>query len=208
MRGGFRANGEYEASKALHAVIPDNSARPVGAGVLASHPERTFYLAEFRDIEDELPPAPELAAVVAKLHKNSASPNGKFGFPVATSQAMGLENTWCDTWEEWFTRAFRAVAELEQSIQGHSEELEKLSEEMCSKVIPRLLRPMETGGRKLTPVLLHGDLWHGNLGVDMDTDQTIFFDCGCFYGHNECEFALRFLPILSLCDAAASLEGK
>ena len=57
---------------------------------------------------------------------------------------------------------------------------------MCDKVIPRLLRPMETGTRRLKPTLVHGCLWHGNVGVDVKTDEPMLYDCCAFYGHHEC----------------------
>jgi fructosamine-3-kinase len=34
---------------------------------------------------------------------------------------------------------------------------------LLKKVIPRLLDPLETDGRSIKPVLLHGDLWLGNV---------------------------------------------
>jgi protein-ribulosamine 3-kinase len=154
---------------------------------LASNPQKHFLLVEFKDMADELPPVPEFVAVIAALHQNSSSPNGKFGFQVPTSQSLQLDNSWCDTWEEFFTNAMRGTVELEQAIQGHNQELQDLAEKMYAKVIPRLLRPMESGGRRLKPTLVHGDLWHGNVGVDMETDQPILFDCCAFYGHHECK---------------------
>jgi protein-ribulosamine 3-kinase len=167
-------------------VIPDNVPQPITTGAYASNPKKHFYLAEYRDMVDELPPVPELAALIANLHQKSASPNGKFGFAVPTSQSLQLDNAWCDTWEEFFTRAVRGTVKLEQSIQGQNEELDQLTEQLCEKVIPRLLRPMESGGRQLKPTLVHGDLWHGNVGVDVNTDQPVLFDCCAFYGHHEC----------------------
>jgi protein-ribulosamine 3-kinase len=186
-KGQAQAVGEYESTRALFSVIPDNVPRPVAVGTLASNPQKHFLLVEFRDMADELPPVPEFVAVIATLHQKSSSPNGKFGFDVPTSQSLQLENTWCDTWEEFFTRAMRGTVDLEQAIQGHCDELKELSEKMYTKVIPRLLRPMESGGRSLKPTLVHGDLWHGNVGVDMETDRPILFDCCAFYGHHECK---------------------
>lgn len=79
----------------------------------------------------------------------------------------------------------RNMLETEKSIQGSDPEMDELAEKLVSKVIPRLLRPMETGGNQVKPVLLHADLWHGNVGVDMKTDEPVLYDCGSFYGHNE-----------------------
>ena len=84
------AKGEYESTVALYSVIPDNVPQPIATGTYASNPEKHFYLAEYRDMVDELPPVPELAALIANLHRKSASPNGKFGFVVPTSQSLQL----------------------------------------------------------------------------------------------------------------------
>jgi fructosamine-3-kinase len=35
------------------------------------------------------------------------------------------------------------------------------------------------------PTLCHGDLWDGNIQIDVETKQPIMFDSCCFYGHNE-----------------------
>lgn len=130
----------------MHAIIPDNIPRPVGYGVLAKDANKHFMISEFIDLIEELPPVAEFAGLVAKLHKDSVSPNGKFGFDVPTSQSLQLENTWSDTWEEFFTRAFRGTVELEQQVQGENDELLDLAQQTCEKVIPRLLRPMKSRG--------------------------------------------------------------
>jgi len=67
--------------------------------------------------------------------------------------------------------------------------MDALSAEIMTKVVPRLLRPMETGGNKIKPVLLHGDMWHGNVSVDTKTRKPILYDAGCLFGHHEFEAA-------------------
>lgn len=185
-KGAAQAIGEYLSSQALYSVIPDNVPRPIAHGVLARDSSKHFMMSEFVDLIEELPPVAEFASIVARLHRNSVSPNGKFGFDVPTCQSLQLANTWSDTWEEFFTRAFRGTVALEQEIQGHSQDIEDLAEQMCEKVIPRLLRPMEIDGRKLKPTLLHGDLWHGNVGINTAIDKCVLYDCCAFYGHHEC----------------------
>lgn len=175
----------------MHAVIPDNVPKPIGLGVLAKDPSKHFLVVEFKDMDEEMPAVSEFVAVIAKLHKNSVSPTGEFGFDVPTSQSLQLDNSWCKTWEAFFTRAFRGTVGLEQEVQGHDEELQRLAEQTCEKVIPRLLRPMESSGRKLKPTLLHGDLWHRNVGVDVMTDEPVLYDCCSFFGHHECKL---FIP--------------
>ncbi|KAK7913977.1 fructosamine/ketosamine-3-kinase [Apiospora marii] len=185
-RGHEMVEAEYESTKAWHDIVPDNVAKPIGWGELADRPGRWFLLLEFRDMTDKMPPASEFVQVVARGHQASASPTGRFGFHLTTFAGnQANDNSWCDTWEEWFTRAMKCTMENEIQIQGPHPELQALSEKILTKVIPRLLRPMETNGRKIKPSLVHGDLWHGNVGVDNGTGVPVIYDCGSFYGHNE-----------------------
>ena len=78
------------------------------------------------------------------------------------------------------------MAVIEES-QGPDAELKILLGQMISKVIPRLLRPLETGGRQIRPCLVHGDLYSGNVSVDAATGGPVLFDAACLYAHNECK---------------------
>ena len=120
------------------------------------------------------------------------SPNGKFGFHVTTYDGnQPSDNNWCDTWEAFFVRAMRQVVRNEIAVQGENDVLSELMEKLCTKVIPRLLRPLEIGGRKIRPRLVHGDLWHGNVGVDVVTNGPILFDSCALYAHKECWSKIR-----------------
>lgn len=96
-------------------------------------------------------------------------------------------NQWCDTWEEYFSRNLHYTIDLERTIHGSDPEMDALSSDVMTKVVPRLLRPLETSGNKIKPVLLHGDMWHGNVSVDNESDEPILYDAGSFFGHNEYE---------------------
>ena len=78
------------------------------------------------------------------------------------------------------------MAMIEES-QGPDTELKMLFGQLVNKVIPRLLRPLETGGRQTKPSLVHGDLYSGNVSVDAVTGRPILYDATCLYAHNECE---------------------
>ncbi|KAK9782241.1 putative protein-ribulosamine 3-kinase [Seiridium cardinale] len=97
--------------------------------------------------------------------------------------------TWCDTWEESFSRNIDIFFEHELKAQGPDEEIAQLREIITKRVIPRLLRPMETGGRKVAPRLIHGDLWEGNAGTDLVTAIPKIYDACSWYAHNEFEMA-------------------
>ena len=74
----------------------------------------------------------------------------------------------------------------EENAHGPSEDLNRLSPILFDRVIPRLLRPLATEGRPIRPVLVHGDLWHGNMATNDETGAPISFDPAAFWAHNEC----------------------
>ncbi|KAI1137582.1 Fructosamine kinase-domain-containing protein [Hypoxylon sp. FL0543] len=180
------SQAEYEGQLALAHYIPDNIVTPLAWGFLERGSCESFFLARFCDLDDNLPPISEILAIVKKLHSSSVSPTGKFGFHTTTYYGPPpMINDWTDDWEEYFTRQFRADLVYAQRERGEDPELQDLAEKFIRKVIPRLLRPLQTGGRNIKPTLCHGDLWDGNIQVDVETKQPILFDSCCFYGHNE-----------------------
>ncbi|KAL6714824.1 hypothetical protein ACLMJK_007084 [Lecanora helva] len=78
------------------------------------------------------------------------------------------------------------MLDLEEQAQGpQPEEMKIIVQSLFDKVIPRLLRPLETGGRSVIPSLVHGDFWHGNTSTDVETGEPLVFDASAFWGHNE-----------------------
>lgn len=180
---------------AIHAVDPTLVPKPIAWGTYEQLHDVHFFLCEFRNMTDELPDVETFPARMAELHRKATSPNGKFGFPVTTFHGnTPIEHGWSDTWEEYFIRTSRVLIQLEQEAQGPNEEIVMLSERLFEKVVPRLLRPLETSGRSIRPALIHGDLWHGNASMDSDTDEPIIFDAASFYAHNEYELAVWRQP--------------
>ena len=180
------AKGEFESQTALAEHLPDNVALPLAYGTFQLDSSKSFFLTPFRYLKDKVPDPVQLAKVLEKLHTSSVSPTGKFGFHTQTfNGVVPLINDWCDTWEEWFTRQFRSDIQWQQSIAGPDPEFDEVADEFFEKVIPRLLRPLETGGRRIKPTLVHGDIWHGNCQIDSATQQVIIFDSCCCYAHNE-----------------------
>ncbi|PGH07228.1 hypothetical protein AJ79_06332 [Helicocarpus griseus UAMH5409] len=144
---------------ALHKALPDLVPKPLGFGILS-------------------------------CYKNGVSPDGKFGFPVPTYQGrLSQDTTQCDTWEESFSRGIEQFFRLEEELQGYDEEMAELRKGIMEKVIPRLLRSLETEGRKVVPRLVHGDLWDGNTSADAATGLPIIFDACSSYAHHEYELA-------------------
>lgn len=151
------AQGEYLSMVKLHQYGPDITPRPIGWGTFVSEPDLAFCMFEFVDMIDECCPAPkdicpQLAAMHIRSRDDPENP-GKFGWDHVTCAGPIVQaNTWNRSWEAFFTDKIKSVFTLEEKIHGPCEEYNTLKPALLQKVIPRLLRPLETGGNKLTPV--------------------------------------------------------
>jgi fructosamine-3-kinase len=181
--------GEFHSMSAIHGVIPEFVPKPIACGTYEDIPDTHFFLCEFREMTEDMPDPDEFASRLSTMHQKSVSPTGKFGFHI-TTYAGNLPQyvEWEDSWETFFAKSMRQALDLEVSVKGNSTELEVLSKALFEKVIPRLLRPLESDGRTVKPSLIHGDLWYANAGIDVDNDQPLVFDACCFFAHNECTF--------------------
>ncbi|KAL9023462.1 MAG: hypothetical protein Q9196_007184 [Gyalolechia fulgens] len=187
-RGREMMRGTFHSEETLYAFAPNNVPKPLAWGTYKQEPGSHFYMCDFYDMTDHLPDIARFCTVVAKMHLDSMgkSPNGQYGFPVTTHLAyVDNDNSWSDSWEEWYARAFRRMLQEEEKSHGPDDGLKELTNAMFEKVIPRLLRPLETGGRQIKPCLIHSDLWPGNVKPDAETDEPIMFDSCAFWGHNE-----------------------
>lgn len=190
-------SGEYVSMKTLHDTLPYFTPTLYAWGTYAADPNVHFFLCGFVEMSDDLPDINALSSSLAELHKKGTSPNGKFGFSVPTLQGTIPQYTeWTDSWEDFFTKSFELVMSNEQKSQGPDPEMQELCQATVEKVIPRLLRPLETGGRKIQPRLVHGDIWDGNVSTNTETDVPVIFDATSIYAHNESESMTR---IGSLC---------
>lgn len=79
----------------------------------------------------------------------------------------------------------KSLLEQEELIRGSDEDFTLLKCAFYEKVIPRLLRPLETGGRDINPCLIHSDLSLGNIKSKTDVDELCMFDACAYWGHNE-----------------------
>lgn len=170
-----------------------------------------------------------LAAKLAKLHSTPAPiPPGeerpKFGFPVTTCCGdTPQDNSYMDTWAEFFAeKRLRSVMERCEKRNGRDEEVGGLVDLVVRDVVPRLLGDeyeCDGGGeegaeekenmkkkkkeRKITPVVVHGDLWAGNkchAAIPMEGDrggvgvvEEVIFDPSASYAHSEYEWGIMKL---------------
>lgn len=182
-------HSEFESMKAIYNLTPEFAPKPVAWGSYKSVPNTYFFLCEYREMIEDMPDPSAFASRLARLHQTSKSPNGKFGFHMTTYSGNQPQMTdWEPSWEAFFAKNLKFALDLEIEAKGHDPEFDELVPAIFDKVIPRLLRPLETGGRSVKPSLVHGDLWYANSGIDLNTNRPLVFDACCFYAHNECLF--------------------
>jgi protein-ribulosamine 3-kinase len=178
--------GEFASMSTLHGVLPKFVPTPLGYGSYESDPDIHFFICKLVNMTDDIPEIQAFCKTLAQLHLKGISPNGKYGFPVHTYKGtIPQYKEWHDTWEESFHHSLKWFVYAEEKSQGPDREMEELCQGIFDKVIPRLLRPLETGGRHLQPRLIHGDIWAGNCSTDVDTNLPIIYDGASLYAHNE-----------------------
>ena len=184
-------HSEFESTKAIHMLLPDFTPEPIAWGSYETVDDTHFYLCEFREMSDEMPDPEIFASRLAALHNNSKSPENKFGFHMTTYNGnLPQLADWESSWETYFMKSLRLALEFELEAKGPDSDFENLLPVLFDKVIPRLLRPLESEGRSIKPTLVHGDLWYANSGIDVNTYQPLIFDACSFYAHNECKLEL------------------
>ncbi|XP_007887069.1 ketosamine-3-kinase [Callorhinchus milii] len=107
----------------------------------------------------------------------------KFGFHVVTCCGyLPQINDWQSDWVTFFARQ-RLETQLDMIEKEYGD---RESKELWSKL--QLKIPGLFGGMEITPALLHGDLWGGN--VAQLHDGPVIFDPAAFYGHSEYELGI------------------
>lgn len=107
----------------------------------------------------------------------------KFGFHTTTCCGLlPLNNDWSDNWVQFYTIQ-RIQDQLNRIQSNYSERIDSLWSQLQRKI-----PVMFPAGLKVTPSLLHGDLWAGNAAC-VDGEPCIF-DCASFYGHSEFDLAI------------------
>ncbi|KAI0099642.1 Fructosamine kinase-domain-containing protein [Nemania sp. FL0031] len=180
--------GEYESTSAIYTITPDFCPKPIAWGTFETDKDSHFYICKFYEFTDGLPDPDAFCRKLAELHSSHTSPTGKFGFHVVKYNGdLPQDNTWSGSWEAFFESGFSHVLNIREARAGPSAELDELLQPFFEKVIPRLLRPLETSGNTIQPSLVHGDLWYGNAAITDKDTKGIVFDPSSFWGHNEYE---------------------
>lgn len=187
------ARGEYHSSVKLYEYAPGIFPRPVAWGTFDSEPTLSFFMSEFVQLMDEVFPSPaDICPHLAAMHKASQADQcnpGMFGFEVNTcTGTVEHDNTWSASWEAFFATKLRDLFQKDKLVHGPSTDYDSIIPHLFGTVIPRLLRPLETGGNKIKPVLIHGDLWHCNSASQAKPGgPVLLFDPAGVYAHHEYE---------------------
>ncbi|KAK1829369.1 protein-ribulosamine 3-kinase, chloroplastic [Podospora conica] len=184
---------EFKGMKMLRAAWGSELvAEPVGYGEYKKGKGVWFFICHYYELSGGLPDVKTFPALIAKMHNrpDAQSRTGEFGLGFSTYGGRNLHRfPFAKTWKDCFYGGLALTFEMEKETHGPDAELDRLREGILNQVVPRLLGPLETEGRTITPVLIHGDLWDGNASVNADTGKPIIFDATPLYAHNEYELA-------------------
>ncbi|TBU63785.1 fructosamine kinase PKL/CAK/FruK [Dichomitus squalens] len=184
--------GEAESLKAMYAAAPGLVPRLLSCGVIDNENKerdvdvgRPYFLSEYKDIGPLSSSAAKILGkrVATELHAYKSKDG--YGFHIPTfCGATRQDNGWFKTWPECFDALIGGLAEKLKEQGGYDSLCEQVAE-VRERVIPALLDPLD-----IQPVLLHGDLWSGNTGIDRSTGEPVIFDPSSYYGHNEADLAI------------------
>ena len=183
--------GEFSIMSEIHKWAPDFVPKPYAWGKYADPTSQVhFFLSEYIDMKQRMPNPNDLCQRLARLHRESQSPTGQFGFHTTTCQGRIPQKVdWESNWTVFFTNLLQHVITLDFQYNEAWDALDTVEKRFIAKVIPRLLDALVQDGRKIKPCLIHGDLWEGNSGFAFDSKKTYIFDAGGYYAHNEMEVA-------------------
>ena len=184
--------GEFRAMVELYKFAPSFIPKPHTWGKFESTPPVShFIIYDFKDMSPKLPDPKPFCSELAKLHRTSESPTGKFGFHITTTHGKFPQfMEWNSSWESMFRKLLSDLMLLDLDTNGPWKEFQTVYERALTLVLPKLIGPLESEGRTVKPCLLHGDLWEGNIGTDCENGYIYIFDASSFYGHNELELGM------------------
>ncbi|KAH9905312.1 Fructosamine/Ketosamine-3-kinase [Xylariomycetidae sp. FL2044] len=186
--------GEFKGLETMYELFPTACPKPRGWGECHAEPGTFFVIMDFLYFVVDEHPSPDMVGrLVSELHKKTAgtSPNGQFGFYVPTCHGKVVQpNQWDTNWSRYFSNLLTVFYDVDMAVNGSFPAYEEAFAIVKQDVIPRLLGALQSEGRVLKPCLVHGDLWHPNIGLSKETDEPMIYDPALFYGHNEFEIGM------------------
>ncbi|KAI5249470.1 fructosamine kinase [Aureobasidium subglaciale] len=199
--------GEHASLSAIQKAVPALCPKSYGHGAFADTPSKHFLVTDFVDLSSRFSSnasssAPSLAAKLAKLHSTPAPPppgesSPKFGFPATTCCGeTPQDNSFKSSWAQFYAEnRLMFIMKRSEKKNGVDKDLRSLVETTCSKVVPRLIGDDHlNGGKGVTPVVVHGDLWSGNASLGklpgMEAPEDVIYDSSACYAHSEFELGI------------------
>ena len=170
----------------LAAIRASDTMRTPATVAIAAHDGYACLVLEHLDMEAVRTPehGERFADALARMH---ATQGERFGwhrdnFIGSTPQS----NTPYDNWALFFVRERLRPQFQRARALGFTGELQRAGERLMDRVPALFLdyRPK--------PALLHGDLWHGNAGIDAG-GEPVLFDPAVHYGDRESDLAMSEL---------------
>ena len=150
------------------------------------HNDKHCLVLEYLPPEREPLSGSELAKQLAKLHQQK---NQYFGFAfdnkLGTSFQANAPNKKITDWRDFYWH-YRLLPQIKTAKNSGY-----LNQDLYKKLLAIQKKLEILLPQKVTPVLLHGDLWSGNFLTSKG--KFFFIDPACYYGHNEMELALGFM---------------
>lgn len=176
----------------LYKLAPQFVIRQYACGKLKAV-DAYFLVTEFKDFAVNAMPDPaKLGKSLAELHGKSQSLlTGDFGFSPTTYDGTRAQMVdWDPSWTSFFSKLLGGVYRLDIEANGKWDALDKVFQRTQTHLIPRLIGALEADGRSVQRCLIHGDLWDGNIGTEVNTGLPFIFDASAYYGHNEMELGI------------------
>ncbi|KAI1317770.1 Fructosamine kinase-domain-containing protein [Xylariaceae sp. FL0255] len=185
-----RVLAELTCMSDLYHAVPDIVPRPYSAGRCFDR-DGYYFLSEYVPITLGMPDAVQLGEEIARLHRVSQSPTGKFGFSITPYDGkLPLVVGWDSSWVSFFGKLLEGAYLLDVKFNGKWPKVDVAIVVILAQVVPRLLGPLEQHGHSVKPCLIHGDLWEDNIGKDINTGGIFIFDCCAYYAHHEMGVAM------------------
>ncbi|KAI1110137.1 Fructosamine kinase-domain-containing protein [Nemania sp. NC0429] len=192
--------GAFESELALAEFIPSSLRLPVGHGTYHRRCRLYHYVCEYIDTYYRFPSAAVWAKAAAGLHVRSMKrPAKEFGFH-CTNYVINvpIAHQWKPTWEAAWAAQMKSLLEQDAFLHGIDEEYSKLQAHFFKVVIPTYLRPLESGGRSITPCLIHSNLGIGNAVTMTHSEHICMLNSSAYWGHHEAELGVCRIPFLAV----------
>ncbi|KAJ5449515.1 uncharacterized protein N7458_005964 [Penicillium daleae] len=173
--------------RAVHACFPPEQQQ---LQVVAARPYGASSRGRTARVTARLPDAS-----LAHINQVSAT-TGKFGSDVPHYQAgFSFEPASYSYWADCFTSWITEIFDQDTAVNGQWPAYEAAFKDLICKTIPRLLLPLQENGRKIIPVLVHGNLSTNNLGIRLADGTPVLFSPCAAYAHQEFELGVSQLAI-------------